>query len=184
MDVNDCFKCEKLVENRNCIVNGEGSEDADILFVGEAPGKKEDEKGRPFIGKSGKILRDRIEKDISKKYRITNSVRCRPPDNRDPDKDELSNCHNYLINEIKQINPEIIVSLGKIPCKSLLGEEVSTIKNAGKEYSITIKNKNYIVVICPHPAATIYNNQYEDIFEDTIRSIEEKIDRKDLDDFM
>jgi len=114
--VTDCTRCPALVDSRSRIVNGAGPEDADLLFVGEGPGAKEDEQGEPFVGRSGTVLDDGLRtvglarSDI----RISNCVRCRPPENRDPKKDELANCRGYLEREIDRLDPEVIVTLGKV----------------------------------------------------------------------
>lgn len=176
MDVKDCSLCSELCKNRTQIVNGEGDEEAKILFVGEAPGENEDIEGRPFIGKSGKILREVIDNQVDHSFRITNSVRCRPPNNRDPKNSEIENCKKFLYKEIKQVNPDYIIALGKIPSKSILGKDVSTVKQAGEENSINIDGKSFSVIICPHPAATLYNNDYESIFIETIKNVSSKLE--------
>lgn len=175
MDVNNCKKCSELCDNRKQIVNGEGDKNATILFIGEAPGKQEDLEGRPFIGKSGKILRENIDKFIKENYRITNSVRCKPPDNRDPTSDELNNCKTHLENEIQKVNPDMIVCLGSVSCKNILGSKVSVIKKAGEIKTINLSSKEIEVVICPHPASTLYNNNYEDVFKETMKKVQKKV---------
>ncbi len=104
------------------IVNGVGPADADLLFVGEAPGANEDEQGEPFVGRSGDVL-DAGLRDAGLDrgdVRITNCVRCRPPDNRDPRNGELANCRDYLETEIDRVDPEVVVTLGKVPAEHLL----------------------------------------------------------------
>ncbi|MFB6189807.1 MAG: uracil-DNA glycosylase family protein, partial [Halapricum sp.] len=96
--VTDCERCPELVASRSRIVNGVGPTDADLVFVGEAPGAQEDEQGEPFVGRSGDVLDDALrDAGLSRAdVRITNCVRCRPPDNRDPKREELDNCRGYL----------------------------------------------------------------------------------------
>ena len=122
LTVTECERCEALCESRSQIVNGVGPAEADLLFVGEAPGANEDEQGEPFVGRSGDVLDETLREvglDRSD-VRITNCVRCRPPDNRDPHKEELANCRGYLESEIARVDPELVVTLGKVPGEHLL----------------------------------------------------------------
>jgi len=170
--VKDCTKCPALVENRTQIVNGVGPADADILFVGEAPGENEDETGEPFVGRSGEKLDDALHKnDISRTdVRITNVVRCRPPDNRDPRKSERENCNEFLLSEITKVQPDVIIPVGKIPSEQLLDEDVAITKQAGEIHTIPVGTQDFTVILCPHPAAMFYNRDLEPIFYDTISS--------------
>src|SRR6056297_1460256 len=115
-DVTACERCPALVESRSRIVNGVGPDDAALLFVGEAPGAQEDEQGEPFVGRSGSVLDDALrDNGLSRAdVRITNCVRCRPPENRDPRTEELANCRGYLEAEIERIDPDVVVTLGKV----------------------------------------------------------------------
>ena len=122
IDVHDCTRCPALCDNRSRIVNGVGPVDADLCFVGEGPGEREDEQGEPFVGRSGEVLDDALrDRGRSRRdVRIVNCVRCRPPDNRDPHSEELANCRPYLEREIDLADPELIVTLGKVPAQHLL----------------------------------------------------------------
>jgi len=113
----DCTKCDELCGNRTQIVNGDGPVDASILIVGEAPGANEDARGKPFVGQSGDVLTDALLRNgINRRdVRITNTVRCKPPDNRDPTVEERENCFPYLLDEIAAVDPVVIVPVGKIP---------------------------------------------------------------------
>jgi DNA polymerase len=174
MDVTNCKKCSELVDERNCIVNGIGNENSEILLVGEAPGENEDKEGEPFVGKSGSLLTEKLEEyNIKRKdIRITNSVRCKPPSNRNPKTEELDNCKDYLYNEIDEVSPKIIVTLGKIPGKNLLGREVFPTKEVGETEKIEINDKKYNVLIGIHPAAAIYQNSNMELLEQMIEEIE------------
>ena len=125
--VEGCTKCE-LGTSRKKIVFGSGDKNADLLIVGEAPNEYEDEKGRPFVGKAGKLL-DKILKAIglSRKDNVylTNVLKCKTPRNRDPLLSEINNCHSYLLKQIEIIQPKIIVALGKVAGKSLLNKDLS-----------------------------------------------------------
>ena len=168
--VEDCEKCPKLVESRTQIVNGVGPTDADILFVGEAPGQNEDEQGEPFVGQSGSELTEAIEEAgvTRDDVRITNTVRCRPPDNRDPHKQERENCFSHLQAEIVEIDPDIIVPVGKVPSEQVLNRTVSVTKETGTTEEILVDDTAYSVMICLHPAAMLYNRSLEDDFYETV----------------
>src|SRR6056297_1021328 len=162
-DVTACERCPALVESRSRIVNGVGPDDAALLFVGEAPGANEDEQGEPFVGRSGSILDDALrDAGLGRSdVRITNCVRCRPPENRDPKSEEISECFPYLQSELELINPDVVVALGKVPASTLLERTVAVTKEAGAIETQTYGNVTTDVVICPHPAATLYNSSYK-----------------------
>ncbi|SEO52945.1 DNA polymerase [Halogranum amylolyticum] len=173
--VTDCERCPSLVESRSQIVNGAGPEDADLLFVGEGPGANEDEQGEPFVGRSGTVLDDAL-RDVGlarADVRITNCVRCRPPENRDPTKEELSNCRGYLEHEIELVDPEVIVTLGKVPGEHLLDRSVAVTKEAGDVVDARLGDASRRVLVCVHPAATLYDRSQEETFEETIRKAAE-----------
>lgn len=117
----DCTRCEALVESRKQIVNGVGPIDSDIVLVGEAPGKNEDENGEPFVGRSGKVLDECLDANGLDRdsIRITNTVRCKPPENRVPCVSEIKNCAGYLENEINVVDPIVVVTLGRVPTESI-----------------------------------------------------------------
>lgn len=168
--VNDCTKCPKLVESRSQIVDGVGPMDADLLIVGEAPGENEDKNGEPFVGKSGNLLDEELENNGMSRdeVRITNTVRCRPKDNRDPRKSEISNCFGYLETEISMVEPEVVLPVGRIPTQALLDDNASVTKVAGD-----VKNRLFggmMVKVVPgiHPAATMYDPSYKELFEESI----------------
>jgi uracil-DNA glycosylase family 4 len=122
-----CMKCE-LGKSRKNFVFGSGDKNADLLIIGEAPGDYEDEKGKPFVGKAGKLL-DKILKAIglsrNKNVYITNILKCKTPNNRDPLLSEINNCNSYLLKQIELIKPKIIIALGKVSGKSLLNKDLS-----------------------------------------------------------
>lgn len=123
-EIGDCQRC-KLSKGRTNIVFGEGNPNARIMFVGEAPGREEDQQARPFVGEAGQLLTRLINKmgfERDQVY-IANIVKCRPPLNRDPQPDEIQQCFPFLERQISIINPEIIMSLGKISAYTLLNVE-------------------------------------------------------------
>lgn len=150
--IKNCEKC-KLCKTRKNIVFGSGNREANIMFIGEGPGADEDEMGMPFVGKAGKLMDKAFEGvgiDREKVY-IANIVKCRPPQNRVPEKDEASACIDYLRNQVMLIKPKIIVLLGSTALKNILGEEYSITKVRGN----FITKKDIIYIPTFHPAALL-----------------------------
>lgn len=168
--VRDCERCPGLVESRSRIVNGTGPEDAAVLFVGEAPGQYEDEQGEPFVGRSGDVLDEVLGHHGLARgtVRITNCVRCRPPENRDPKSEELANCRGYLEREFALVDPDVIVTLGKVPSQHLLGRDVAITNEAGTVEAVEFGDERYDVLLNVHPAATLYDRSQRDTFEAAI----------------
>ena len=123
-EIGDCRRC-KLSQKRTHIVFGEGNADARLMFIGEAPGREEDIQARPFVGEAGMLLTRLIEKMGLKRENvyIANIVKCRPPLNRDPERDEIEQCRGFLERQIDIISPDIIMSLGRIAASTLMGNE-------------------------------------------------------------
>lgn len=166
----DCTRCPALVESRSQIVNGVGPSDASLLFVGEGPGATEDEQGEPFVGRSGDILSEALSAAcVSREaIRITNCVRCRPPENRDPKADELENCHGYLEREIETVDPDLLVTLGKVPSQHLLDRSVAITKEAGSIVETRLGGAPRRILLSMHPAATLYDRSQREPFFETI----------------
>lgn len=187
-NVTSCTKCPNLVECRSQIVNGTGPIDADIIFVGEAPGANEDEQGEPFVGRSGSLLDEVLEQyDTAREdVRITNCVRCRPPENRDPTDDELENCRPYLEAEIATVEPEVVVGLGRVPSEHLTGRDLAVTKEAGDVYTKTFDGYQTTVMVGLHPAFILRDGSYRETFESVIdEATRIAFDRgTDLDDFL
>jgi len=169
--VTECTRCPDLAECRSRIVNGVGPADADLLFVGEGPGANEDEQGEPFVGRSGTVLDDALRAAglARADVRITNCVRCRPPENRDPRAGELENCREYLDREIDAVDPTVIVTLGKVPSEHLLDRDVGVTGEAGGTFDTEIAGETRTVMVSVHPAATLYDRSQEETFEETIQ---------------
>lgn len=128
-----CEKC-RLCQQRTNIVPGEGNPNADIMFIGEGPGRDEDMQGRPFVGASGQLL-DRMIHAIGMERTevyIANVVKCRPPMNRNPEPDEANACMPYLRQQFVLIAPKIIVLLGKVACRYVLGDETPITRLRGR----------------------------------------------------
>ena len=130
-----CKKCD-LYKSRTNVVLGEGSPNAELMFVGEAPGRDEDLQGKPFVGRAGKLLGKIIEAMGLKRedVYIANILKDRPPDNRNPQEDEIKACIPYLKEQIKIIEPKVICALGTFAAQRLLGEETTISKLRGKFY--------------------------------------------------
>lgn len=163
-NVIECTKCD-LCKTRTNSVPGKGNFKSDVIIVGEAPGKNEDEKGEPFIGIAGKKLSKALEDaGISREdVYITNIVKCRPPKNRVPTTVERSTCQDYLKQEIAIIKPKIICVLGNTAFNSLLGGS-EIIKFRGK----LVKKDKQLYFLTVHPAATIYNQKLVKVLKNDI----------------
>ena len=128
-----CGKC-RLCETRTNVVPGEGNPRARLMFIGEGPGRDEDLQGRPFVGRSGELLTRMIAAigmGRSEVY-ICNIVKCRPPQNRNPEPDEAAACLNYLRAQFALVRPDVVVLLGKVACRYVLREEISVMRDHGK----------------------------------------------------
>ena len=175
-EVINCKLCD-LCKNRKNAVPGEGNSDASIMFIGEAPGRNEDDKGRPFVGLAGKILDETLEKVGISRSRIfiTNIVKCRPPGNRVPTEKERITCKNYLEREISIISPKIICILGRTAFESLLSGG-SILGNRGK----FIKKDRRLFFLTIHPAAIIYNNKLRYALEKDMQTLVMECKRLDI----
>lgn len=188
VQVTDCQRCPDLVSCRSQIVNGTGPLSADLLFVGEAPGEQEDQEGEPFVGRSGEILNEVLhDYGLSRNsVRITNCVRCRPPDNRTPHAAELANCRSYLDTEIARVDPALIVALGKVPAEHLLDRSLSVTAEAGTIEPATVAGALREVLICVHPAASLYDPDQRVTLEQAIETAVAHVgesSQRSLDDF-
>jgi DNA polymerase len=174
-NVRGCPLC-KLSRSRKNAVPGEGQLSAKIMFIGEAPGRSEDEKGRPFVGAAGRILDELLKKAGIERSQvfITNIVKCRPPNNRVPKEDELTACRPYLDRQIALIKPKVICILGRTAYSSLLGGSSITanrgkiVERAGQKYFLTF-----------HPAAVIYNKDLLSALEADLKKLAVEINKKE-----
>lgn len=168
-----CTMCG-LSNSRINAVPGSGPEKADILFIGEAPGRNEDLQGSPFVGAAGKLLSDALEYAgfFRKDVYITNVVKCRPPNNRRPNKDEIASCHSHLQKELNIIVPKIICVLGNTAFGSLLGGNAIT-KNRGR----LIRRSNHLYFVTIHPAAIIYNQNLKQVLKDDLKKLHDILDK-------
>jgi DNA polymerase len=170
-EVRGCPLC-KLSRTRKNAVPGEGQLAAKIMFIGEAPGRSEDEKAKPFVGAAGRILDDLLQKAgiVRSQVFITNVVKCRPPNNRVPEEDEVAACRPYLDRQIMLIRPKVICILGRTAYASLLGGSSITanrgkiVEKAGQKYFLTY-----------HPAAAIYNKSLLSSLEADLKKLAKEI---------
>jgi uracil-DNA glycosylase family 4 len=151
-DVSMCHLCS-LCTTRTQTVFGEGNENADWLFIGEAPGQQEDEQGRPFIGEAGQLLTEMLRAmNLTRdEIFIVNILKCRPPQNRDPHVDEIKQCRDYLHRQIALIQPKIIIAVGRIAAQSLLetNEKIGTLRGHVHQFEniplIAIYHPSYLL---------------------------------------
>ena len=150
--VKQCRKC-RLCDTRKNVVFGVGNREADIKFIGEGPGADEDAQGEPFVGKAGKLMNmafDMLGIKREEVY-IANIVKCRPPNNRNPQDDEAENCLDYLRNQVILVKPKIIVLLGSVALKNVLGKEYGITASRGK----WLERKGILYMPTWHPAALL-----------------------------
>ena len=171
--IKGCKGC-RLCNNRTNIVFGTGKKDAKLMFIGEGPGADEDLQGIPFVGKAGKLMNEafrglEIKRD---EVYIANIVKCRPPSNRNPEDDEAGVCLNYLRNQVMLVKPKIIVLLGNVAIKNILG----------KEYGITSARGNWIekkgILYMPtfHPAALLRDDSKKIDFWQDLKEVKKKLE--------
>ena len=156
-ELSDCTKCP-LAEGRTNVVFGTGDPDADLMFVGEAPGFNEDKQGKPFVGRAGKLL-DQLLGEIGmtrKEVFIANVLKCRPPGNRDPQPVEIEACEGHLFRQIELIHPRVICSLGNFATKLLSGSPQGITKVRGVPQLRELGRRNVFLYPIFHPAAALY----------------------------
>ena len=167
-EIYTCQQCE-LGKTRNHFVFGAGNPNANIMFVGEAPGEQEDKTGIPFVGRAGKLL-DRVLEEIGLSRQdvfIANVLKCRPPKNRDPLPEEIALCEHYLHRQIELINPNVIIALGRISANTLLRES-----NALKDMrGTTYKYHHTDLRVTYHPAAILRNMGMYGLLHDDLEEI-------------
>jgi len=171
----ECFQCRgcALAETRTNLVFGDGSETAEILFIGEGPGQTEDEQGIPFVGKAGQLLDDMLEiihLDRTKVY-IANVVKCRPPHNRDPLNVEQDACIGWLRRQTALLRPKIIVCLGRIAAKAIIKEDFKITQEHGRWFS----RGGVQMTAIYHPSALLRDVSKRPETFDDLKSIQEKI---------
>ena len=171
--IKNCNKC-KLCSGRKNIVFGTGNKNADIMFIGEGPGADEDIQGEPFVGKAGLLMNkafEALEIERNNVY-IANIVKCRPPQNRNPEKDEAEACRYYLRNQVILVKPKIIVLLGSVALKNILGEEYGITNSRGK----WIEKREIWYMPTFHPAALLRDDSKKIDFWRDLKLVKEKLE--------
>ena len=173
-----CTKCA-LSKGRTQVVFGSGSPDADLMFVGEAPGFHEDQQGVPFVGQAGKLL-DKLLAGIGltrADVYIANTVKCRPPGNRDPVPDELAACEPHLFRQIELIEPKLVATLGNFATKLLSGRPAGITPVHGHEQEVTLGARTVQLYPLYHPAAALYTPSMLKVLEEDFARIPALLER-------
>jgi uracil-DNA glycosylase family 4 len=167
-----CVRCPELAATRKTVVFGAGNADAELVFVGEAPGASEDEQGVPFVGRAGKLLDGLLEgiglarSDVF----VANVLKCRPPGNRDPLPIEIANCQDYLLRQVELIEPAVICTLGNFSTKLLRGDPTGISRLHGQPEVIQLGARAVRLYPIYHPAAALYTpRMLETLQEDFAR---------------
>jgi DNA polymerase len=167
-----CTRCTELAATRKTVVFGAGNADAELMFVGEAPGATEDEQGVPFVGRAGKLLSTLLEEIGMQRSQvfIANTLMCRPPGNRDPQPLEIDNCHEYLLRKVELIQPSVICTLGNFSTKLLRGDPTGITRLHGQPEVIVLGARAVRLYPIFHPAAALYTpRMLETLREDFMR---------------
>jgi uracil-DNA glycosylase len=177
-EASGCTSC-RLAQTRTQVVFGVGSPHADLMFVGEAPGFHEDKQGFPFVGQAGKLL-DKLLAGIglerSDVY-IANTLKCRPPGNRDPNPDEKQACEPWLFRQIELIQPKVVATLGNHATKQLTGKDVGITRVHGREQEVTYGSTRVLLYPLYHPAAALYTPAMLKVLEEDFRRLPEILGR-------
>ncbi len=172
-EIKDCQKCP-LAKSRTQIVFGDGSPDARIMFVGEAPGFHEDQQGKPFVGAAGKLLSELLQSiGLSREdVYIANVLKCRPPENRNPAPDEIESCLPHLSKQIELIKPKVVCTLGNFATQVLLGKKVGITKVRGQYFQVG----NFFVFPVLHPAAALHQGGMTEALREDFQNLKKFLD--------
>ncbi len=173
-----CTKCA-LSAGRTQVVFGSGSPDADLVFVGEAPGFHEDQQGVPFVGQAGKLL-DRLLEGIGLTRAdvfVANVLKCRPPGNRDPQPEEIAACEPHLFRQIELLEPLLVATLGNFATKLLSGRPAGITRVHGQEQEVTLGARTVLLYPLFHPAAALYTPSMLKVLEEDFARIPALLDR-------
>jgi uracil-DNA glycosylase len=173
-----CTRC-RLSEGRTQVVFGVGDPDADLMFVGEAPGFHEDKQGYPFVGQAGKLL-DQLLGGIGlsrEDVYIANVIKCRPPGNRDPMADEIEACEGHLFRQVELIQPRLVATLGNFATKLLSGKQLGITRVHGQEQQVSLGGRSVLLYPIYHPAAALYTPAMLKVLEEDFRRIPDLLGR-------
>jgi DNA polymerase len=168
-----CQRCPELAATRTQVVFGAGNADADLMFVGEAPGANEDRMGRPFVGQAGKLLSQLlVEVGLERAdVFITNVLLCRPPGNRDPAPVEIENCHDYLFRQLEHIEPKVVCTLGNFATKLLRGDNAGISRVHGRDEVRVLGPRAVRLYPLFHPAAALYTPRMLEVLREDFARI-------------
>jgi DNA polymerase len=170
-----CTRCPELAQARHTVVFGAGHADADLMFVGEAPGRNEDLQGIPFVGQAGQLL-DRLLGEIGLERGqvfVTNVLRCRPPGNRDPHPAEIDRCQDYLFRTIELVRPVVICTLGNFATKLLRGDTTGIMRLHGRPEERMVGPRRVRLYPVFHPAAALYTPANVDVLREDFQRLPE-----------
>jgi uracil-DNA glycosylase family 4 len=174
-----CTRCA-LSQGRTQVVFGSGNPDADLMFVGEAPGFHEDKQGVPFVGAAGKLL-DQLLAGIGLSRAdvyVCNVLKCRPPGNRDPQPDEIEACESHLWRQIELIQPRVVATLGNFATKLLSGRPTGITRVHGQEQETTLGGRQVLLYPIYHPAAALYTPRMLDVLKSDFARLPELLGRE------
>ena len=163
-ETRSCVRCPQLAAGRTTVVFGSGNADADLMFVGEAPGANEDKQGVPFVGQAGKLL-DALLGEIGLTRAdvfVANVLKCRPPGNRDPLPQEIENCRAYLFRQLELTEPRVVCTLGNFATKLLRGDPTGITRLHGQAEIRQIGPRTVRLFPIFHPAAALYTRSLQD----------------------
>ena len=168
-----CQRCPQLAATRKTVVFGSGNADADLMFVGEAPGAREDEQGLPFVGQAGRLL-DTLLGEIGLTRGdvfVANVLKCRPPGNRDPLPQEIESCQEYLFRQLELIEPRVVCTLGNFSTKLLRGEPTGITRLHGREELRRVGPRRVRLYPIYHPAAALYTPKMLEVLREDFRRL-------------
>jgi len=173
--LHNCQRCKLAKLGRTQVVFGVGNPHATIMFVGEAPGFYEDQKGEPFVGAAGKLLNDLLQSaGLSREeIYIANVIKCRPPNNRDPETDEVDTCKPFLMQQIQMIRPKLVCTLGNWATQTLLERKVGITKVKAQAFYM----KDFVLFPLLHPAAALHQGGLLEPLKEDFKKLKEFLDR-------
>ena len=173
--LHNCQRCKLAKMGRTQVVFGVGNPHASVMFVGEAPGFNEDQQGEPFVGAAGKLLNDLLQSaGLSRSdIYIANVIKCRPPNNRDPEPDEVETCKPFLMQQIQMIRPKLVCTLGNWATQTLLERKVGITKVKGQSFYM----KDFVIFPLLHPAAALHQGNLLDTLKEDFKKLKDFLDK-------
>ncbi|MGH7206083.1 MAG: uracil-DNA glycosylase [Nitrospiraceae bacterium] len=174
----NCQRCKLAKLGRTQVVFGVGNPQATVMFVGEAPGFYEDKQGEPFVGAAGKLLNELLQSAglARSEIYIANVIKCRPPDNRDPELDEVETCKPFLLQQIELIKPKVVCTLGRWATETLLGRKVGITKIRGH----AIRHTDFVIFPMLHPAAALHQGGLMEPLREDFQKLKAFLDQPDV----